>query len=193
MKNINRVVSTGLVVLSLAALVPLGAWAQAGRQVVDQRGASQVWTPGEERMQREVLHQLRMLPYYTVFDDLSFKVNGNEVELYGQVVRPILKSDAEHAVKRVEGVARVINNIDVLPLSNFDDRIRIAEYRAIYRRVGLDRYGFQANPSIHIIVKNGNVTLTGVVANNMDRNIAGITANSVPGVFSVTNDLKVEG
>jgi hyperosmotically inducible protein len=93
----------------------------------------------------------------------------------------------------VEGVARVTSHIEVLPPSNFDDRIRIAEYRAIYRRVGLDRYGFQPNPSIHIIVKNGNVTLTGIVANNMDRNIAGIQANTVPGVFSVRNDLRVEG
>ena len=103
----------------------------------------------------------------------------------------VLKSDAEGVVKRVEGVRRVINNIEVLPLSGFDNRIRLAEYRAIYRHIGLDRYGFGSMPSIHIIVKNGHVTLTGVVDNAMDRNVAGIQANAVPGVFSVTNDLRV--
>jgi hyperosmotically inducible protein len=133
-----------------------------------------------------------MLPYYNVFDDLSFRVEGSEVILTGQVARPTLKSDAEGAVRHVEGVQRVVNQIEVLPLSNFDDRIRLAEYRAIYRSPGLDRYGMQSDPSIHIIVKNGNVKLTGVVANEMDRNIAGIRANGVFGVFSVTNDLRVE-
>lgn len=192
MRNVfKKGLSTVLVLLGLAIVVPQGVWAGTNDQ--NKSNDTQVWVPGEERIQKDVMHQLRMLPYYSVFDNLSFKVNGNAVELYGQVVRPVLKSDAEHAVKHVEGVARVINNIEVLPPSNFDDRIRIAEYRAIYRRVGLDRYGFQPDPSIHIIVKNGNVTLTGIVANNMDRNIAGITANTVPGVFSVTNDLKVEG
>lgn len=192
MKNVfKKGLSTVLVLLGLAIVVPQGVWAGTNDQ--NKSNGTRVWVPGEELIQKGVLHQLRMLPYYSIFDNLSFKVNGNEVVLYGQVVRPVLKSDAEHAVKHVEGVARVINNIEVLPPSNFDDRIRIAEYRAIYRRVGLDRYGFQPNPSIHIIVKNGNVTLMGIVANNMDRNLAGITANSVPGVFSVTNDLKVEG
>ncbi|HLY61617.1 MAG TPA: BON domain-containing protein [Terriglobia bacterium] len=192
MRNVfKKSLSTVLVLLGLAIVVPQGVWAGTNDQ--NKSNGTRVWVPGEERIQKDVLHQLRMLPYYSVFDNLSFRINGNEVELNGQVVRPVLKSDAEHAVQRVEGVRRVINNIEVLPTSNFDDRIRLAEYRAIYRRVGLDRYGFQANPSIHIIVKNGNVTLMGVVANNMDRNIAGVTANTVPGVFSVTNDLKVEG
>src|SRR5579862_1301591 len=192
MRNVfKKSLSTVLVLLGLGIVVPQGVWAGTNDQ--NKSNGTRVWVPGEERIQKDVLHQLRMLPYYSVFDNLSFRINGNEVELNGQVVRPVLKSDAEHAVQRVEGVRRVINNIEVLPTSNFDDRIRLAEYRAIYRRVGLDRYGFQANPSIHIIVKNGNVTLMGVVANNMDRNIAGVTANTVPGVFSVTNDLKVEG
>lgn len=192
MKNVfKKGLSTVLVLLGLAIVVPQGV--RAGTNDQNKTSGTRVWVPGEELIQKGVLHQLRMLPYYSIFDNLSFKVNGNEVVLYGQVVRPVLKSDAENAVKHVEGVARVINNIEVLPPSNFDDRIRIAEFRAIYRRVGLDRYGFQANPSIHIIVKNGNVTLMGIVANNMDRNLAGITANTVPGVFSVTNDLKVEG
>lgn len=192
MRNVfKKGLTTVLVLLGLAIVVPQGV--RAGTNDQNKTSGTRVWVPGEELIQKGVLHQLRMLPYYSIFDNLSFKVNGNEVVLYGQVVRPVLKSDAENAVKHVEGVARVINNIEVLPPSNFDDRIRIAEYRAIYRRVGLDRYGFQANPSIHIIVKNGNVTLMGIVANNMDRNLAGITANTVPGVFSVTNDLKVEG
>jgi hyperosmotically inducible protein len=190
--NVKRIFSTVLVLLGLAILVPQGAWAGSSNQDASQKTSTRVWVPGEERIQKEVLHQLRMLPYYTIFDNLSFKVNGSQVELNGQVTRPVLKSDAEGVVRHVEGVTRVINNIEVLPTSNFDDRIRVAEYRAIYRRVGLDRYGLQPQPPIHIIVKNGNVTLTGVVANNMDRNIAGIQANGVSGVFSVTNDLRVE-
>ena len=189
-RNLKEVLSTVVVLLGLAIVVPQGVWAGTNDQ--NKSNGTRVWVPGEERIQKDVLHELRMLPYYTIFDNLSFKVNGNEVELYGQVVQPVLKSDAEGVVKRVEGVRRVVNNIEVLPTSNFDDRIRLAEYRAIYRHVGLDRYGFQAMPPIHIIVKNGNVTLTGVVANKMDRNIAGIQANTVPGVFSVTNDLRVE-
>jgi hyperosmotically inducible protein len=190
--NLKKVLSTVLVLLGLAIVVPQGVWAGENDQNLGKSSGTRVWVPGDERIQKDVLHQLRMLPYYSIFDNLAFRVNGNEVELYGQVVRPVLKSDAEGVVKRVEGVLRVINNIEVLPLSNFDDRIRLAEYRAIYRHVGLDRYGFQPLPPIHIIVKNGNVTLTGVVANQMDRNVAGIQANGVSGAFSVTNDLRVE-
>ena len=188
--NLKKILSTGLVLLGLATLVPQGAWAGSNDQ--KNSNSTRVWVPGEERIQKQVLHQLRMLPYYSVFDDLSFKVNGNEVVLYGQVVGPVLKSDAEGVVKRVEGVERVINNVEVLPVSNFDDRIRLAEYRAIYRHVGLDRYGFQPMPPIHIIVKNGHVTLTGVVDSQADKDAAGIQANGVPGVFSVTNNLRVE-
>ncbi len=191
-KNLNKTLSTVLVLLGLVAVVPQGVWAGAGKQSQDKPGASRVWVPGEERIQKEVLHELRMLPYYSVFDNLSFRVNGNQVELMGQVTQPTLKSDAEGVVKRIEGVERVVNNLEVLPVSNFDDRIRIAEYRAIYRHAGLDRYAIQAMPPIHIIVKNGHVTLVGVVANVMDKNVAGIQANGVSGVFSVTNDLRVE-
>ncbi len=187
--NLNKTLSTAVVLLGLVTMVPLGVW--AGTKDSD-RSQSKIWVPGEERMQREVLHQLRMLPYYTIFDDISFQVNGNTVVLSGQVRQPVLKSDAEGVVKHVEGVERVINNIEVLPTSNFDDQIRFAEARYIYRAPGFERYGFQAMPPIHIIVKNGHVTLTGVVANQMDKNIAGIRANSVPNVFSVTNNLRVE-
>ncbi len=147
---------------------------------------------GEQRITREALHELNMLPYYTVFDWLTFQVNGSTVILNGAVTRPTLKSDAEGAVKGIEGVEKVINNIDVLPPSPMDDRIRMAEFRSIYGSASLNRYAIQAVPSIHIIVKNGNVDLEGVVANEGDRNIAGIQAKSVPGVFAVTNNLKVE-
>lgn len=148
----------------------------------------------ESKLVQEVRHQLVMLPYYTVFDDLGFNVNGGTVTLVGQVTQPVLKDDAAKAVKGVEGVTNVVNNIEVLPLSPNDNNIRRGVYRAIYGDPMLStRYGFQALPSIHIIVKNGNVRLEGVVANEMDRNVAGIRANSVPGAFHVENDLKVEG
>jgi hyperosmotically inducible protein len=148
----------------------------------------------EGRIAREVRHQLLMLPYYGIFDDLGFTVNGGTVTLVGEVTRPTLKSDAGNVTKRVEGVTNVVNNIEVLPLSPDDDRIRMAAYRAIYGDQTLStRYGFRALPSIHIIVKNGHIRLEGVVANEMDKNIAGVRANSVPGAFSVENDLKVEG
>jgi hyperosmotically inducible protein len=148
----------------------------------------------ESRLVQEVRHQLVMLPYYSVFDDLGFNVNGGTVTLEGQVTQPVLKDDAGRAVKKVEGVTNVVNNIEVLPLSPNDDNIRRGVYRAIYGDPALStRYGFRSLPSIHIIVKNGNVRLEGVVANEMDRNLAGLRANGVPGAFHVENDLRVEG
>jgi hyperosmotically inducible protein len=135
-----------------------------------------------------------MLPYYGVFDDLGFNVNGSTITLTGQVTRPTLKDDAGSAVKNVEGVTNVVNNIEVLPLSPVDDGIRLATYRAIYGDPSLStRYAYRAAPSIHIIVKNGNVRLEGVVANAMDKQIAGMRAKGVSGVFDVENDLRVEG
>ena len=147
--------------------------------------------PSAGALPEKVRHELVMLPYYTLFDDLSFKVDGGTVTLLGDVVNPVLKSDAGRVVKRIEGVTQVVNNIRVLPLSPFDNRIRRAEYRAIFGYAGLYRYAMGALPSIHIIVDNGHVTLEGVVANQGDKNIAGIRANGVPGVFSVTNNLQV--
>jgi len=148
----------------------------------------------EAKMIREIRHQLVMLPYYSVFDDLGFNVSGGAVTLVGQVVRPVLKDDAAAVVKKVEGVTSVVNNIEVLPLSSNDDRIRRDVYRAVYGDPVLStRYGFQALPSIHIIVKNGNLRLEGVVANEMDRSVAFIRANAVPGVFHVDNQLLIEG
>src|SRR4051812_20058740 len=148
---------------------------------------------GYDRFIREIRHELVMLPYYGVFDNLAYKVDGYNVTLMGQVTRPTLKSDAERVVKDIEGVQKVTNNIEVLPLSPSDDRIRMAEYRAIYGQAALNRYALNAVPPIHIIVRNGNVTLEGVVANEGDKNIANIRANSVSGVFGVTNNLRVEG
>src|SRR5262249_2134712 len=110
----------------------------------------------------------------------------------GQVTQPTLKSDAEKAVKKIEGVQTVANEIEVLPLSPNDDRLRRELYRAIYSKAPLERYQMGAVPPIHIIVKNGNVTLEGAVGNEGDKNIAGITANGVPGVFSVKNNLRVD-
>ena len=146
----------------------------------------------EGNLADKVRHQLVMLPYYNVFDDLAYRVDGNTVTLYGEVTRPVLKSDAERAVRHIEGVGQVVNQIKVLPLSPFDDQIRRATYRAIFGYGGLYRYAMGANPSIHIIVDNGHVKLEGVVSSQMDKNIAGIRANGVPGVFSVTNDLRVD-
>jgi len=140
----------------------------------------------------QVRHELVMLPYYSVFDDLQFTVDNGAVTLSGDVTRPILKSDAENVVKRIPGATKVVNNIRVLPLSSFDNRIRVAEYRAIFGYAGLYRYAMGTNPSVRIIVENGHVTLKGVVANQGDKALANVRANGVPGVFSVTNDLLVE-
>jgi hyperosmotically inducible protein len=148
---------------------------------------------GQDRITREVRHELVMLPYYGVFDNLEYRVDGRTVTLLGQVTRPTLKTDAERVVKNIEGVDRVNNQIQVLPLSPMDDRIRMAEYRAIYGQTGLDRYALQAIPPIHIIVDNGHVTLEGVVGSQGDKDLANVRANTVNGVFSVTNNLKVEG
>jgi osmotically-inducible protein OsmY len=146
-----------------------------------------------ERLVKEVRHQLVMLPWYSVFDNLAFQVEGDKVTLSGQVTRPTLKSDAEAAVKSIEGVASVVNHIEVLPLSPMDDQLRRAVFRAVYGEAGLQRYAIQAVPSIHIIVKNGNVTLEGVVDSETDKNLANLRANQVPNVFSVKNNLIVAG
>ena len=176
--NLFRLGAKWAVLPALLAVVVVPALAQGQRT--------------HEYIQREVRHELLMLPYYGVFDNLGFKVNGGKVTLVGQVTRPTLKSDAGNVVKKIEGVDQVVNDIEVLPLSPSDDRIRLAVYRAIYGQPSLDRYALQAVPPIHIIVKNGNVTLEGVVANEGDKNLANMRANGVSGVFSVTNNLRVE-
>jgi hyperosmotically inducible protein len=166
----------------LLALVGL-MWAQDNDRPVSQKG--------EDRIVREVRHELVMLPYYSVFDNLAYRVDGTVVTLLGQTIRPTLKTDAEHAVKKIEGVENVVNNIEVLPLSPNDDQIRRAVYRAIYSQPGLESYSLRAVPTIHIIVKNGNVTLEGAVGNQGDKDRAGIAANGVGGVFKVTNNLQI--
>lgn len=157
------------------------------------------WPPGAQgqsdraqtRLVREVGHELRMLPYFTVFDNLTYEVNGSSVILGGQVTRPTLKDSAERVVKAIEGVEAVSNNIEVLPVSPNDDRIRVAVFRAVYGQAGMDRYAHQAQPSIHIVVKNGQVTLEGYVDNEGDKDRAGVYANGVHGVFGVANRLRV--
>ena len=151
-----------------------------------------VFGQANEKLIKEVRHELVMLPYYGVFDNLAYRVDGDKVTLFGQVVRPTLKSDAENVVKRIEGVAHVQNEIEVLPLSPNDDSIRERVYRAIYSKAPLQRYSMMAVPPIHIIVKNGNVTLDGVVANQGDKDMANIAANGVSGVFGVKNELRTE-
>ncbi len=154
--------------------------------------ADRVSRAGEKRLEREVRRELVTLPYYNLFDHLAFRVDGYVVTLMGKVTRPTLKSDAENVVKRIEGVEKVVNQIVVLPLSPSDDGLRLALYRAIYGHSTLQTLAIRAVPPIHIIVENGNVTLEGVVANEMQKNIAGIQANGVSGVFSVKNNLQVE-
>jgi hyperosmotically inducible periplasmic protein len=145
----------------------------------------------EARIVREVRHELAMLPYFGVFDYIAFKVDGYKVTLLGQVVRPVLKSDAENAVKGIEGVEAVDNHIEVLPPSPADDRIRLELFRAIYGFPSLEKYALGVQKPIRIIVEGGRVTLEGVVDSAGDKNIAGVRANGVPGIFSVTNNLQV--
>ena len=146
----------------------------------------------QNRLEKEVRHVLVTLPFYSVFDNLAYKVDADHVTLVGQVVTPKMRSDAEKAVKSIEGVAGVNNQIEVLPLSSNDDNLRRSLYRAIYGYPVLNRYALPVLKPIRIIVKNGHVTLAGIVANETDKNIANIRANGVHGVFSVTNNLNVE-
>jgi hyperosmotically inducible periplasmic protein len=180
-------IPSGLLFLGLAILSFTPAVSAAGQNASRQRNDKKI----QENLVKEVRHQLLLLPYYSVFDNLLFKVDGDKVTLMGQVVRPTLKSDAESAVKSIEAVASVDNQIEVLPVSPMDDQLRRAVFRAIYADPALSRYGMSALPSIHIIVKNGHVTLEGVVDSESDRNLANLRANAVPNVFSVSNNLTV--
>ena len=147
---------------------------------------------GTEAIEKQVRHELNMLPYVNAFDYMTFTVDDNgNVTLSGQVTNPVLRSDANNVVKRIEGVERVDNEIQVLPLSPMDDGLRVRLFRTIYGYPALQKYELGLNKSIRIIVANGHVTLMGVVDSEMDKNIAGMRANSVPGIFSVDNQLKV--
>lgn len=145
-------------------------------------------------IKREVRHELVTLPYYGVFDWLQYEVHpDNTVVLRGQVVRPSTKSDAEKRVREIEGVTRVVNEIQTLPLSPSDDRLRRAVYRAIYNSDSpLFRYATQAVPSIHIIIDHGHAVLKGVVDSKGDADLANIRARGVPGLFDVKNELTSE-
>lgn len=172
-----------LLVFPTVLLLASAAWAQGK--------PAQVPPQAEERIQKEVRHQLLLLPYLTVFDNLAYKVEGYKVTLLGQVTQPVLKSDAENAVKHVEGVEQVDNQIEVLPTSPMDDGLRRRLYVAIYGEPALEKYAMPVVKPIRIIVKNGHVTLEGVVDSETDKSLAGLRANSVPGIFSVTNNLQV--
>lgn len=161
-------------VLSIMLITPLTLSAQAAPDIDEQ-----------------IRHELVMMPYYQIFDWINFETDGNTVTLLGEVTRPLLKSDAEKAVKRIASVTQVINKIEVLPYSPYDDRIRISVYRAVYANPNFTRYAIRAYGPIHIIVNNGDVRLMGSVLTETDKNIAGIVARGVDGVFTVTNDLLI--
>ena len=170
-----------VLVLTLVTLATLGI----------AQNQSEPSAKAQDRITREVRHELLMLPYFGVFDNIAYKVDGYNVTLLGQVVRPSLKSDAENAVKHIEGVEKIDNQIEVLPPSPMDDRIRLALYHAIYGYPGLEKYALGVQKPIRIIVNNGHVTLEGVVDNETDKNTAGLRAKGVPGTFSVNNNLQV--
>jgi hyperosmotically inducible protein len=172
--------------LAVAALAPVAARGQGAKKTPDERRAA-----AQARLYKEVRHELVTLSYYSVFDNLAYKVDGSDVTLAGQVTRPALKSDAENAVKKIEGVERVDNQIEVLPVSAFDNTLRLRLFQAIYGYAPLQKYALGVNKPIRIIVKNAHVTLEGVVDNEADKNIAGIRANGVADVFSVANNLQI--
>ncbi len=145
----------------------------------------------QDRISKEVQQELVILSDFSVFDNLQYRVNGHNVTLAGQVTSPDLKSDAENAVKHIDSVERVDNQIEVLPVSPIDDGLRVRLYRTIYGEPQLEKYSQGVQNPIRIIVKNGNVTLEGVVNNETDKNVAGLRANTVSGVFMVTNNLQV--
>ena len=154
-------------------------------------GQAQTSDPAQARIQKEVRHELLMLPYFGVFDDIEYQVSGDTVTLLGSVTRPTLKSDAENVVKHIEGVSRVDNKIEVLPPSPMDDKLRLALFHAIYGYPSLEKYSLGVQKPIRIIVKNGHVELDGVVDSDADKSAVGLRANAVPGIFSVTNNLRV--
>lgn len=175
----------------IAFLVVVAASVTAFAQSAAPQQGNSVSDKAQQRIVKEVRHELLMLPYLDVFDYLAYKVNGYDVTLLGQVTNPTLKSDSERAVKSIEGVEKVDNQIEVLPPSPMDDRLRIALFRAIYGFPSLQKYALGVQKPIRIIVKSGHVTLEGVVDNEADKNTAGIRANGVSGTFGVVNNLQV--
>jgi hyperosmotically inducible periplasmic protein len=191
MRLLNRKALRNSVMLFFSLVLILGV-AGSSFAATNQQAPARDSASYESWLSNQVRHQLVMLPFYSVFDNLEYKVEGGKVTLLGQVRLPNVKSDAESAVKHIEGVEAVDNQIQVLPTSFNDDRIRRAEFRAIYSFPSLQMYALRSVPTIHIIVDNGHVTLEGAVANEADKDAAGIRANAVPGTFSVTNNLRVD-
>jgi hyperosmotically inducible protein len=172
-----------------SAVLPVFLLGLSGISAVEPLYAS---NPQPKTLTDRVRHELEMLPFYGVFDNLAFSMEGTgTVVLTGQVTRPVLKSDAEAAVRRVEGIEKIVNKIEVLPLSPMDDAIRLATYRAIFSRPGFERYAVQAVSPIRIIVKNGNITLEGVVSSQYDKTLTEMAARSVPLTFGVNNNLTI--
>jgi BON domain-containing protein len=180
---VRKVAPALLIVTMLLSLSNAVFAAPKANQVPNNAKDYAAWLPVEVR------ERLVTLPFYSVFDNFQYKVDGTKVTLLGQVAKPNLKSDAEKAVKAIPGVTAVDNQLEVLPLSPADDRIRQATYRAIYSFPSLQRYALRAVPPIHIIVKNGNITLEGSVATQADKDAAGIRAKTVTGAFAVVNNL----
>jgi hyperosmotically inducible periplasmic protein len=183
---------TRIAILCVFSLTTAGAITGFAQSSSANRVGSQPGAASQAQLVQEVRHRLVLLPYYTVFDNLEYKVDGSTVTLIGQVTQPVTKDDAEKTVKGIEGVTKVVNQIQVLPLSPMDSQIRRATFQSIYSAPGFEKYANQAVPPIHIIVDNGHVTLIGVVLNQMDKQIAYTRANTVPNVFSVTNNLRIE-
>jgi len=164
---------------------------QSGMRTSDRRSSS-ADRKLQQRLYKEIGHELRMMPRFDTFDNLAYKVDGTTVTLLGQVVHATLKDEAQQRVKKIEGVEQVVNNIEILPPSGGDDRLRRQLARAIFRDPRLSHYAVGPVPPIHIVVKTGHVALEGVVRDQGEKNAAGIRANGVPGVFSVENNLRVE-
>src|SRR5450755_570945 len=189
--NARQMMTTGL--LFVVAVTAGAQISSNGPVVKDYPQQVSGENPAEAKIAKEVRHEILMLPWYSLFDDLEFSVQGRTVTLSGSVTseHASTKSDAEGAVKHIEGVDKVINNIKVLPPSPMETQAREQVYAALSRTGGLSRYFWEAAPSIHIIVDNQRVTLAGFVNNEGDKNMATIAANGVPGVFQVTNNLRV--
>ena len=176
--------SKAAVLLFLMTLVPIGM-AATSTQTTPMSGKP------AKSLEDRIQHSLLMLPYYGVFDEIAYKVEGSTVTLAGEVRRPLLQDEAEQAVRKVEGVTKVVNNIEILPLSPMDDSLRLMAYKAIYSRPGFEKYGIQAIKPIRIIVKNGHITLMGVVGSEFDKVQAEMAARSVPFAFSIKNELAI--
>jgi hyperosmotically inducible protein len=183
-RNITKGFSKAAVLIFLMTLVPIGV-AAASAQTTPSSGNQ------AKSLQDRIQHSLLMLPYYGVFDEIVYKVEGSTVTLAGEVRRPLLQDEAEQAVSKVDGVSKVVNNIEILPLSPMDDSLRLMAYKAIYSRPGFEKYGIQVIKPIRIIVKNGNITLAGVVGSEFDKAQAEMAARGVPFAFSIKNELAI--